>query len=53
MGSVAVESHKQNGNTAHGGPTLIKSYAPATGDLLGELPVHTTDEIQTIVSRAR
>jgi acyl-CoA reductase-like NAD-dependent aldehyde dehydrogenase len=53
MGSVAVEAQKQNGNTAGGASTLIRSYAPATGDLLGEVPVHTADEVQAVVARAR
>jgi len=54
MGSVAVETQKQkNGNSTAAASTLIRSYAPATGDLLGEVPVHTTDEVQAIVARAR
>ena len=53
MGSVAVEAQKQNGNTQVGASTHIRSYAPATGDLLGEVPIHTADEVQAVVARAR
>ena len=32
--------------------TKLLSYNPATGELIGEVPVTTEDEISAIVSRA-
>ncbi len=37
----------------HGGPRTIKSWAPATGDLLGEVRVSTKEEVVAAVARAR
>jgi succinate-semialdehyde dehydrogenase/glutarate-semialdehyde dehydrogenase len=52
MGALnEVTGAKQtNGNGATAG--VIQSYAPASGDLLGEVPVMTTDEIAAVVARA-
>jgi len=35
------------------GREVIRSYAPATGALLGEVPVATTEEVRRAVARAR
>jgi succinate-semialdehyde dehydrogenase/glutarate-semialdehyde dehydrogenase len=54
MGFVAFE--KGESRTQNGGPhaeTSIRSYAPASGELLGEIPIMTTDEIRAVVARAR
>jgi acyl-CoA reductase-like NAD-dependent aldehyde dehydrogenase len=59
MGTVAIESSKTNGNAtgANGsggaGGARVRSFAPATGELLGEVPVHSTDDVQATVARAR
>ena len=34
-------------------PHVIRSYAPATGELLGEVPVSTGTEVRQVVARAR
>jgi succinate-semialdehyde dehydrogenase/glutarate-semialdehyde dehydrogenase len=54
MGAVIQESTdgKQTNGTNAGTP-VIKSYAPATGELLGELPVMSPGEIAAVVGRAR
>ncbi len=52
MGAMAVETGgKTNGNGA--APGTIKSHAPATGELLGEVPVTTKDQVSAVVARAR
>jgi acyl-CoA reductase-like NAD-dependent aldehyde dehydrogenase len=33
--------------------STLKSYAPATGELLGEVPVATKDQVAAVVARAR
>jgi succinate-semialdehyde dehydrogenase/glutarate-semialdehyde dehydrogenase len=55
MSTVTVEAHKQNGNPAGhpDSPGSIRSYAPATGELLGEVAVQSKDQIDTVVARAR
>jgi succinate-semialdehyde dehydrogenase/glutarate-semialdehyde dehydrogenase len=54
MGSVAFEPNKEtNGNAGVSGPARVRSYAPATGELLGEVPVHGTDDVLAVVGRAR
>jgi succinate-semialdehyde dehydrogenase/glutarate-semialdehyde dehydrogenase len=54
MGSVALEPNKDtNGNAGASGPPRVRSYAPATGELLGEVPVHGTDDVLAVVHRAR
>ena len=34
-------------------PNSVRSYAPATGELLGEVPVTPDDEVRRVVARAR
>jgi acyl-CoA reductase-like NAD-dependent aldehyde dehydrogenase len=54
MGSVVLEADKRtNGNAGSSGPPKIQSYAPATGELLGEVPVHGTDDVMAVVLRAK
>jgi succinate-semialdehyde dehydrogenase/glutarate-semialdehyde dehydrogenase len=57
MGSVALEPNKQthgNGSDAAAGATPpVRSYAPATGALLGEVPVFSAEEVAATVARAR
>jgi acyl-CoA reductase-like NAD-dependent aldehyde dehydrogenase len=53
MGTVSIETKHVNGDSAASGPARVRSYAPATGELLGEVPVHTADEVQAVVARAR
>ena len=45
----------QLATSTNGSPpaTRIQSYAPASGRLLGEVPVHSADEVRAIVARAR
>lgn len=57
----ATESQAMHGRgtggadrTERGEPReLLRSYAPATGALLGEVPVATTEDVRRAVSRAR
>jgi len=54
MGAIAFEKTAAGPN---GGPApsqnTIRSYAPASGDLLGEVPVMSQSEIFAVVARAR
>jgi acyl-CoA reductase-like NAD-dependent aldehyde dehydrogenase len=51
MGAVDTST---NGHAQTSGTTdTIKSYAPATGDLLGEVPVMGKDAVLAVVARAR
>ena len=49
MGVLGEVAKLTNGTSA----TTIKSYAPASGELLGEVPVTSKEEIAAIVARAR
>jgi succinate-semialdehyde dehydrogenase/glutarate-semialdehyde dehydrogenase len=49
MGTLSEVAKQTNGTPA----TTIKSYAPATGELLGEVPITSKDEIAAVVLRAR
>jgi succinate-semialdehyde dehydrogenase/glutarate-semialdehyde dehydrogenase len=49
MGALTTQT---NGHTQAGAQT-VKSYAPATGALLGEVPVMGKDEVVATVARAR
>lgn len=48
-GSSAHASSGSNGQT----PTRIRSYAPATGELIGEAKVWSADEVKEAVTKAR
>ena len=52
MGSLTQTETNGNG-AARQAPTTIKSYAPVTGELLGEVRVSTKDDVQAAVARAR
>jgi acyl-CoA reductase-like NAD-dependent aldehyde dehydrogenase len=58
MGQVVMD--RGTSNVAGGGPganghaaTKIRSYAPATGELIGEVPVTSADEVKRTIERAR
>jgi acyl-CoA reductase-like NAD-dependent aldehyde dehydrogenase len=58
MGQVVMDRGTNNvtgsGPGANGhAPTRIRSYAPATGELIGEVPVMSADEVKQAVERAR
>jgi succinate-semialdehyde dehydrogenase/glutarate-semialdehyde dehydrogenase len=58
MGQVVSErSVGSNGGSGPGvnghGDATIRSYAPATGELLGEVPNTSADEVRAAVARAR
>src|SRR4051812_16839219 len=54
MGQAVSERTAGNGTGTNGhGPTTIKSYAPATGELIGEVPVLSADEVRKVVESAR
>ena len=54
MGSVALEpSQETHGSGAANASSHIRSYAPATGALLGEIPVSSPEEVGATVARAR
>lgn len=52
---MAIATDTQARSTAReaGGREVIRSYAPATGALLGEVPVATTEDVRRAVARAR
>lgn len=51
MGLIATSTAttKSNGH----GEGRIKSYAPATGDVLGDVPIMTAEEVRAAVARAK
>jgi len=49
--SIATKTNGANGNNA--ASAVILSYAPASGELLGEVPITPNEEIAAIVARAR
>src|ERR1700733_2685310 len=49
MGVITEVGKQTNGTSA----TAIKSYAPASGELLGEVRISSKEEIAAVVSRAR
>ncbi len=49
MGALGEVGKQTNGTPV----TSIRSYAPATGELLGEVPVSSREEVAAIVARAR
>jgi succinate-semialdehyde dehydrogenase/glutarate-semialdehyde dehydrogenase len=49
MGSLANLTSQTNGTS---GQRTIKSWAPATGELIGEVPITTRDEVAKTVARA-
>src|SRR3954451_20177980 len=57
MGSLSIDTNGVNGNGGNVGGVAaartIKSYAPATGELLGEVRVSTKEEVRAAVARAR
>ncbi len=57
MGSVPPEPRTQtDGNASDAPPGVtppIRSYAPATGALLGEVPVFSAEDVTATVARAR
>ncbi|HVY45341.1 MAG TPA: aldehyde dehydrogenase family protein [Minicystis sp.] len=55
MGYVTADRVQGNGASTNGQPavTKIRSYAPATGELLGEAPVTSPEEVRAAVERAR
>ncbi len=54
MGSLPLDGHTNgNANTNAGAARTIKSYAPATGELLGEVRVSSKDDVRAAVARAR
>lgn len=54
MGETAGERAQTNGTGSNGhGQAMIQSYAPATGELLGEVPVMDEAAVRAAVARAR
>jgi acyl-CoA reductase-like NAD-dependent aldehyde dehydrogenase len=51
MGNVVSVTDKGTGTNGHAA-ARIRSYAPATGELLGEAPNMTADEVKQTVARA-
>lgn len=48
MGQLAGVDQGKNGKTS-----VLTSYAPATGERLGEVPIRTAEEVRAAVARAR
>ncbi len=54
MGYVSADRAQGNGTSTNGqSASRIRSYAPATGELIGEAPVTTPEEVKKVVERAR
>ena len=57
MGETAADRAHTNGTNGHGASaqaaTTIKSYAPATGEVIGEVPVMSADQVRVAVAKAR
>jgi len=54
MSQTVNERTQGNGTGTNGhSKTMIQSHAPATGELLGEVPVMGADEVRAAVARAR
>lgn len=55
MGQVVLSGNGATSGPGTNGsaPTKIRSYAPATGELVGEAPVMSADEVKRAVERAR
>ncbi|MBK8256161.1 MAG: aldehyde dehydrogenase family protein [Polyangiaceae bacterium] len=54
MGEMATERASKNGSGTNGhSASMIKVTAPATGEVLGEVPVMGESEVRSIVARAR
>jgi acyl-CoA reductase-like NAD-dependent aldehyde dehydrogenase len=55
MSAVSTQNngHQASAAATHGGPQTIKSYAPATGELIGEVPVMSKEQVAQVVARAR
>src|SRR5262249_32927475 len=52
--SQTASERAHNGTGTNGqSATTIKSYAPATGELLGEVPVMSADDVRAAVGRER
>lgn len=54
MTEMANERAHTNGSGTNGhGKVMIQSRAPATGEVIGEVPVMDADEVRAVVARAR
>jgi acyl-CoA reductase-like NAD-dependent aldehyde dehydrogenase len=55
MSAVSTQNSGQvpSAPATNGGGQTIKSYAPATGELVGDVPVMTKEQVAQVVSRAR
>src|SRR5580704_15157418 len=51
MGAVTFE--KTNGTAGGAHASVVRTYAPATGELLAEIPAATPEQVRTVVARAR
>ena len=50
---LQVDTSSPATNGSNTGPRTIRSWAPATGDLLGEVRVSSRDEVLAAVGRAK
>jgi succinate-semialdehyde dehydrogenase/glutarate-semialdehyde dehydrogenase len=53
MGALLQVETSTTTNGSHTSPRTIKSWAPATGELIGEVRISTKDEVRAAVARAR
>ena len=53
MGALSQTDSSTNAASHNGAPSTIKSFAPATGELLGEVRVSSREEVRAAVARAR
>ncbi len=51
--AIATETRVSEGKDTRAGRETLRSYAPATGALLGEVPVATTEDVRRAVASAR
>jgi acyl-CoA reductase-like NAD-dependent aldehyde dehydrogenase len=50
LSNVVKPTHPGAATTA---PTTLRSYAPATGELIGEVPIASKDDVAAVVARGR
>jgi len=51
--AIATDTQARSTGKEPAGREVIRSYAPATGALLGEVPVASTEDVRRVVARAR
>src|SRR3954471_10874106 len=53
MGAIAIEKSNGTSTAQPSERRMVRTYAPATGELLAELPASTSEQVHAVVARAR